>query len=86
MCKCNQLDYTRWQCPHPSALCNRHMYMCIDNDSVLITQDGDSVLMEAAYYGKTGAAKELLKAGANLNLQNNVSQSSTNFPFMSVCL
>ena len=36
------------------------------------TQDGDSALMRAAYYGHTETSKELLKAKANLDLQNNV--------------
>ena len=39
----------------------------------VITQDGDSALMEAARYGHTETVKELVKAKANLDLQNNVS-------------
>ena len=38
----------------------------------LISQDGDSALMEAAYYGETDVVVELVKAGANLDLQNKV--------------
>ena len=38
--------------------------------SLLITQYGDSALMRAAYLGQTEAIVELVKAGADLNLQN----------------
>ena len=38
----------------------------------LISQDGNSALMEAAYWGKTDIVVELVKAGANLDLQNKV--------------
>ena len=38
----------------------------------VITQDGNSALMEAAWRGRTETIKELVKAKANLNLQNNV--------------
>ena len=38
----------------------------------VITQDGDSALMEAAYWGRTETITELVKAKANLDLQNNV--------------
>ena len=38
----------------------------------LISQDGNSALMEAAYNGKTDVVVELVKAGANLDLQNEV--------------
>ena len=39
----------------------------------VITQDGDSVLMGAASDGHTDTVAELVKAKANLDLQNNVS-------------
>ena len=42
----------------------------------VITQDGDSALMRAAYYGYTDIAAELVKAKANLDLQNNVRTTS----------
>ena len=38
----------------------------------LITQDGVSALIKAAYYGKTDVVVELVKGGANLDLQNKV--------------
>ena len=38
----------------------------------VITQDGDSALMIAAYYGRTEVVVELVKAGADLNFQNKV--------------
>ena len=37
-------------------------------------QRGESALMEAARRGKTGVVKELMKRGADLNLQNKVCQ------------
>ena len=38
----------------------------------VITQNGDSALMRAAYHGRTETVKELIKAKANLDLQNKV--------------
>ena len=38
------------------------------------TQEGNSALMAAAYSGKTDVVMELVKAGANLDLQNKVWQ------------
>ena len=38
----------------------------------LSTQDGDSALTEAAWRGYTDVVVELVKAGANLDLQNAV--------------
>ena len=38
----------------------------------LISQRGYSALMRAAYFGKTDVVVELVKAGANLDLQNEV--------------
>ena len=38
----------------------------------VITQDGYSALMEAAYWGRTKVVVELVKAGALLDLQNAV--------------
>ena len=40
----------------------------------VISQDGWSSLMIAAYWGKTEVVVELVKAGAKLNLQNTVCQ------------
>ena len=41
---------------------------------MMYIQRGDSALMEAAREGETGVVKELMKGGADLNLQNNVCQ------------
>ena len=38
----------------------------------VITQNGDSALMEAAYWGRTEVVVELVKAGALWDLQNTV--------------
>ena len=38
----------------------------------VITQDGDSALMEAARWGRTETVLWLLEAGANIDLQNKV--------------
>ena len=40
----------------------------------VITQDGDSGLYWAAYRGDTEVIQQLVKAGANLDLQNKVCQ------------
>ena len=37
-------------------------------------QEGESALMMAIRNGKTGVVKELMKGGADLNLQNKVCQ------------
>ena len=39
---------------------------------MMYIQEGDSALMEAVRRGKTGVVKELVKGGADLNMQNNV--------------
>ena len=39
---------------------------------MMYIQRGYSAMMVAIRKGMTGVAKELMKAGANLNLQNNV--------------
>ena len=39
----------------------------------VITQDGETALMKAAWCGHTEVVIELVKAKANLDLQNNVS-------------
>ena len=41
-------------------------------DEYVITQYGDTALMRAARYCESEAVVELVKAGANVNLQNNV--------------
>ena len=48
--------------------------MCVILHMSVISQDGNSALMEAAYYGRTEVVVELVKAGTNLNLQNKVCQ------------
>ena len=47
------------------------MCQCI-RPTACITQDGTSPLQEAAWMGKTDVVVELVKSGANLNLQNKV--------------
>ena len=48
--------------------------MCVILHMSVITQDGWSALMYAALRGRTEVVVELVKAGANLNLQNTVCQ------------
>ena len=43
----------------------------------VITQDGNSALMRAAENGYTKVVVELVKAGANLDLQNKVCSTVT---------
>ena len=47
--------------------------MCVCVISV-IAQEGVSALMEAADLGKTEVVVELVKAGANVDMQDNVCQ------------
>ena len=47
----------------------------------LSSQYGDSALMRAAENGYTEVVVELIKAGANLNLQNKVQRFSILFMF-----
>ena len=49
-------------------------YQCVMIHMSVITQSGKSALMWAALEGRTDTVKELVTAGANLNLQNNVCQ------------
>ena len=44
----------------------------------LSSQVGDSVLMKAAQWGETEVVAELVKCGADLNLQNEVCATYTN--------
>ena len=48
--------------------------MCVILHMSVTTQSGESALMYAASGGKTEFVVELVKAGANLNLQNRVYQ------------
>ena len=48
------------------------MIVCVILLMSVITQDGESALMRAAYWGQTEVVVELVKAGADLNLQNKV--------------
>ena len=48
--------------------------MCVILHMSVIIQDGGSALMYAAIFGRTEVVVELVKAGANLNLQNTVCQ------------
>ena len=49
-----------------------HACVCVPYVISVITQDGESALIKAAYWGKTEVVVELVKAGALLNLQNTV--------------
>ena len=51
-------------------------YQCVSYYTCLSSQDGDSALMRAAGNGYTEVVEELIKAGANLNLQNEVQRLS----------
>ena len=46
--------------------------MCVLLHTSFVTQHGWSALMRVAWEGRTEAVTELAKAGADLNLQNNV--------------
>ena len=46
--------------------------MCVILHMSVITQDGDSALMKAARWGKTEVIAELVKAGANVDMQTKV--------------
>ena len=49
-------------------------YQCVMIHMSVITQSGVSALMQAAWRDHTDTVKELVTAGANLNLQDNVCQ------------
>ena len=52
--------------------CTCTYYLCVHvyTTSSVITQDGESALISAASEGYTGVVVELVKARANLDLQN----------------
>ena len=50
------------------------MSVCVILHMSVITQRGVSALMFAAVYGKTEVVVELVKAGANVDMQNEVCQ------------
>ena len=57
--------------------CIHHIYSYASSRNVIlhmsvITQDGCSALMEAAMRGKTEVVVELVKAGANVDMQDDV--------------
>ena len=49
-------------------------YQCVMLHMSVITQFGTSALMKAAYEGYTEVVQQLVKAGANLDLQDKVCQ------------
>ena len=49
-------------------------YQCVMIHMSVITQTGQSALMKATWEGRTDIVKELVTAGANLNLQDIVCQ------------
>ena len=61
--------------------------MCVILNMSVITQYGISALIYAAGWGKTEVVVELVKAGANLNLQNTVCQyRSACTPVVCTCI
>ena len=48
-------------------------------DMSLITQDGESALMIAAYRGETNAVVELINSGADLDLLNKVCSGTVSY-------
>ena len=52
--------------------CTYHLCVHVYTTSSVITQDGGSALMEAASEGRTEVVVELVKARANLDLQDDV--------------
>ena len=60
-------------CGHDQCQCAVSI-KCVMIHMSVITQSGQSALMKGAYYGHTDIVKELVTAGANLNLQDNVCQ------------
>ena len=48
--------------------------VCVILHMSVITQDGDSALMEATKVGNTEVVIELVKAGANVDMLNKVCQ------------
>ena len=46
--------------------------MCVILHMSVITQRGYSALMRAAWWGNTEVVVELVKAGANVDMQDNV--------------
>ena len=51
-------------------------YQCVSYYTCLSSQYGDSALMRAAYWGYTEVVVKLIKAGANVNLQDKVQRLS----------
>ena len=51
-------------------------YQCVSYYTCLSSQGGNTALMVAAGNGRTELVVELIKAGANLNLQNKVQRLS----------
>ena len=52
--------------------CCHEVGNCVILHMSVITQNGDSALMKAAYKGHSEVVVELVKAKANLDLQNNI--------------
>ena len=50
------------------------LVLCLDKKFFLLTQDGDSALILAASSENVIFVPKLIDAGANLDLQNNVSE------------
>ena len=59
--------------------------MCVILHMSVITQRGDSALMMAASEGETKVVVELVKAGANVEMQNRVCQKTYIYTCTCVC-
>ena len=57
-----------------SPICSYTSSRCVTLHMSVITQEGDSALMEAAREGRTEVVVELVKAGADVDMQDNVCQ------------
>ena len=47
-------------------------YQCVSYYTCLSSQDGDTAVMKAAWNGRTEVVVELVRCGADLNMQNKV--------------
>ena len=76
MCQTHEVSFVQFHSVFVAlfrALCR---LFCMSYYTCLSSQYGDSALMRAASWGRTEVVVELIKAGANLNLQNKVQRLS----------
>ena len=62
----NKVLYTLWS----RIILSQNTCQCLYSMMCIFSQDGWSALMEAAYDGHTEGVTQLLKAGANIELQS----------------